>query len=328
MEGCVRMKPALALVVLLLVGIQPSFGQDAKIREQAEHLLERANAVSSSPHLPNLERIDTFRVLEDGEEKDGTFTRVVVQGTGRRDEYTYGDYHLLNVWTEKQVAVVGSPRLLPPALVNVLRITPILLVSFDSEDVIHAIVERNVNGDAAQCIQFDTVKGERTDNNELCVDPAKGTLVMERLGGEVVENSDFFPFAGALIPGRISYSFAGMRTIEITQTITAVTNADANVLVAPENAQMHKICTTYRRPFGVSMPQPKPGNGGETTDIVVRGQVGINGKLFDLTVQNSERPELNAEALALAEQWLFTPAMCDGKADVHEASITLHFQGW
>ena len=321
------MKPALALVVMLLIGIQPSIGQAVKVREQAEHLLERANAVSSSPHLPDLERIDTFRVLVDGEEKEGSFTRVVVQGTGRRDEYTYGDYHLLNIWTEKQVAVEGSPHLLPPELVNVLRITPIWLVRFDSEDIIHTIVERSINGDAARCIQFDTVKGERTDNNELCVDAANGTLVMEKLGGEVIENSEFFPFAGALIPGRISYSFAGVRTVEITQTLTALTDADSNVLVAPENAQMHKICTTYRRPFGVSMPQPKPGNGGETTDIVLRGRVGVDGKLFDLAVQNSERPELNAEALALAGQWIFTPAMCDGRADVHEASITLHFQG-
>jgi hypothetical protein len=77
------MKLALALV-MLLVGTQPSLGQDVKVREQAEHLLERANAVSSSPHLPDLERIDTFRVFGDGDVKEGSFTRVVVQGTGPR----------------------------------------------------------------------------------------------------------------------------------------------------------------------------------------------------------------------------------------------------
>jgi hypothetical protein len=255
------MKPALALVILL-VGIQPSFGQDVKVREQAEHLLERANAVSSSPHLPDLERMETFRVFGEGDVKEGSFTRVVVQGTGRRDEYTYGDYHFLNVWTEKQVAVVGSPHLLPPELVNVLRITPIWLVRFDSEDVIHTITVGKLNGDAARCILFDTVKGERTDNNELCVDAANGTLVLEKLGGEVIENSEFFPLAGALMPGRISYSFAGVRTIEITQTMTPLTDADANVLVAPENAHMHKICTTYRRPSECRCHSPSQATAG------------------------------------------------------------------
>jgi hypothetical protein len=320
------MKLVLAALVVLIATLT-GFAQDVKVREQAEQLLERANTVSSSPHLPDLERIDTFRVFGEGDVKEGSFTSVVVQGTGRRDEYTYGDYHLLNVWTQKQVAVVGSPHLMPPELVNVLRITPIWLVHFDSEDVVHTITDRKVNGEAARCIQFDTVKGERTDNNELCVDAVNGSLVLEKLGGEVIENSEFFPFAGALMPGRISYSFAGVRTIEITQTMTLLTDADANVLVAPENARMHKICTTYRRPFGVSMPQPKPGNGGETADIVVRGLVGVDGKLYDLAVQNSERPELNAEALAQAKQWIFTPAMCDGRPDAHAASITLHFQG-
>jgi TonB family protein len=320
------MQSALALLTLLVV-TTPAFSQDVKVREQAEHLLERANAVSSSPHLPNLERIDTFRIFEDRAVKEGSFTRVVVQGTGRRDEYTYGDYHLLNVWTQKQVAVVGSSRLLPPELVNVMRLTPINLVRFDGEDVIHAITERDVNGVAARCIGFDTVKGERADHNELCVDAANGTLVLERLGNEVIENSEFFPFAGALMPGKISYTVGGVRTIEITQTMAPLTDADPNVLVAPQNAQIHGICTTYQRPFGVSMPQPKAGNGAGTVDIVVRGQVGVDGKMRDLAVQSSERPELNAEALAQAQQWTFTPAMCNGQPDVHEAAITLHFQG-
>jgi TonB family protein len=320
------MKSALALLTLLVIS-NPGFGQDVKVREQAEHLLERANAVSSSPHLPNLERIDTFRIFEDGAVKEGSFTRVVVQGTGRRDEYTYGDYHLLNVWTQKQVAVVGSLRLLPPELVKVMRLTPINLVRFDGEDVIHTITERGVNGAAARCIGFDTVKGERADHNELCVDVANGTLVLERLAGEAIENSEFFPFAGALMPGKISYTVAGVRTIEITQTMAPLTDADPNVLVAPQNAQIHGICTTYRRPFGVSMPQPKAGNGAGTVDVVVRGWVGVDGKMHDLAVQTSERAELNAEALAQAQQWTFTPAMCNGQPDVHEASITLHFQG-
>ena len=320
------MKSTLALVVLFL-SFHPVVAQDVKVREQAEHLLERATAISTSPHLPNLERIDTFKVFEDGGVKEGSFTRVVVQGTGRREELTYGDYHLLNVWTQKQVAVVGGSRLLPPALLNVMRITPILTVHFDEEDVIHSISERDLNGAVARCIDFDTVKGEHADHNELCVDASNGTLVREKIGNELIENSEFFPFAGALIPGKIAYSVGGMRTIEITQTITPLTDADQNVLVAPQNAQMHKLCATYRRPFGVSMPQPKPGNGAGTVDIVVRGFVGVDGRMYDLAVQNSERPDLNAEALAQAQKWTFTPAMCNGNPDVHEASITLHFQG-
>ncbi len=319
------MKPALVLLAVLVVSAL-CFSQDLKVREEAVRLLEQANAVSLPPTLPNLERIDTFRVFGDAGVKEGSFTRMVIQGAGRRDEYIFGDYDLINVWTRKQVAVAGTDGILPPELDNVVRITPIYLLTFDDQDVIRSIADRSVNGRSAHCVAFDTIHGEQSDNNELCVDAANGTLVFEKINGEIIENSDFFPFAGALFPGKINYSSGGAQKIEITQTMTALQAAD-NVLAAPPNSRMHKVCATFRRPFGVSMPQPKPGNGGGNSDVVIRGMVGMDGKMYNTTVQSSDRPELNAEALQLAAQWTFTPAMCDGHPDAHEVDFILHFQG-
>ena len=37
---------------------------------------------------------------------------------------------------------------------------------------------------------------------------------------------------------------------------------------------MLRDCKTYRRAYGQSMPQPKPGNGGGDVDVVVRGLIG------------------------------------------------------
>ncbi len=322
------MKWALTFAVFAL-SLSParSFSQDLKLREQAVRLLERANAVSSSPKLPNLERVDTFRVFAADGVREGSFSRVVIQGIGRREEYIYGDFHLVNVWTQKKVAVSGTQGILPPELVNVLRVSPIWLVRFDGEDVIHAITDRSINGQAARCIEFDTVKGQHTDNNELCVDARTGTLVLERLAGELVENSEFFPFAGALMPAKITYSQSGIQKLEIAQTMTALADSDANVLAPPPGSTMHRICTTFRRAFGVSMPQPKPGAGGRNDDIIVRAMVGYDGRVYDVTVQSSEREDLNAEALDIAKRWTFTPSMCDGHPDAHEVDITLQFQG-
>ena len=129
------------------------------------------------------------------------------------------------------------------------------------------------------------------------------------------------------MPGKISYSFAGVPRLEITQTMTALAASDVNVLAPPPGAEMHRICTTYRRPFGVSMPQPKPGNGGGTDDVAIRAQVGFDGHIYEPVVQASDRPDLNPEALELARQRTFTPAMCDGKVDVHEVDFVLHFIG-
>lgn len=313
------------LIVLSLSG--SSAAQDLKLREEAVRLLERANAISSSPKLPNLERVDIFRAFDEAGVQEGSFSRVVIQGTGRREEYSFGDYHLVNVWTQKQVAVAGTPHMLPAELRTVLHLTPIWLVRFDGEDVIHTITERLMGGHAARCIAFDTIRGQHADNNEICVDATSGALVLEKLGGELIGYSDFFSFAGASMPGKITYSRGGVQKMEITQTMTELAASDANVLAPPVNAQVHKLCTTYRRPFGVSMPQPQPGTGGGTADIVVRAMVGVDGKVYEATVQSSEREDLNAEALGLAKQWTFVPSMCDGHPNTHEADVTLHFQG-
>src|SRR5260221_14214418 len=125
------------LLVLLLLPL--SYSQDLKVREEAVRLLERANAVSSSPKLPDLERVDTFRAFSDGGVKDGSFSRVVIQGVGRREEYRFGEYDLLNVWTQKQVAGAGRPHLLPAELINIFRINPQYLLRFYGQDMVRHI---------------------------------------------------------------------------------------------------------------------------------------------------------------------------------------------
>jgi len=321
------MRPTLLLVFLLTVSASLC-AQDVKVRQEATQLLERANAVSTSPRLPSLERVDTFRVLEpDSPPQEGSFSRVVVQGTGRRDEVNLGTYHLVNVFTHQQVAVEGASQLVPAPLMRLARLTPINLVSFDSEDVIHEIVDREVGGRLARCIEFDTIHGQRTDSNELCVDPDNGTLVSEKLGNELIENSEFFPFAGALMPGKITYSIDGKIQMEISQTMTELVDSTPNVLATPPGATIRKMCTTFRRAMGVSMPQPKQGPLDSNYEVVVVGFVEQDGKVHQAIVEESERPDLNAEALSLAQSWVFTPAMCDGKPYATDVALTLHFQG-
>jgi hypothetical protein len=291
-------------------------------------MLERAHGVSLSPQLPNLERIDTFRVLDAGSgPREGTFTRVVVQGTGRRDEVTFGDYHALDIWSAGHVATVRTSELHPAEVNTLLEMTPIHLISFDGEDVIRRIVPKVAAGKTARCIEFDTITGQKIQNNEACVDPSNGTLLVVSVGDYRVENSDFFPFAGVLMPGKIVYSFGGIRKLEISQTMTELKDAGENVLAAPPDAQIRNFCKTYRRPIGVSMPQPKAGNGGRDIDVAVRGLIGVDGKIHDAVVQSAERADLGSEALAIVQQWIFTPGVCDGNPNADEATLIVHFHG-
>jgi TonB family protein len=259
--------------------------------------------------------------------REGSFSRVVIQGTGRRDETTFGDYHVIDVYSAHGLTTVRTKELAPPEVDDLMKLTPVFHGAFDSGDVIRSIAGRDVNGRQARCIEFDTITGEKNQTNELCVDADNGTLLMTKVGDERVEYRDYFPFAGALYPAKISYSFAGALKMEIEQTMSVLTDATANVLAAPPNAQVRQACKTYRRAFGQSMPQPKPGNGGTDTDIIVRGMISGDGRIRDAVVQSSERPDLNAEALSLIQQWVFEPALCNGIPNLTEASFELHFRG-
>ena len=47
-----------------------------------------------------------------------------------------------------------------------------------------------------------------------------------------------------------------------------------NLRGAPPDAKMHRLCPTYRRAFGISMPERVPGNGDENADLILQGMVG------------------------------------------------------
>ena len=319
------MRTGFALLGLLLTSTL-CLAQDPQLRAEAIAMLEHTQQLSLSPRWPDLERVDTFRVLDAATgPQEGSFSRVVVQGTGRRDELTFGSFHVINVWTSSGLATVRTGEVIPPPLADLLRLTPSLRVRFDHEDVIYAITNSGANGRPARCIEFNTIAGEKSSSNEICVDAQNGTLVEAKLGNQLIEYSDFFSFAGALIPGTIRYSFNGILHLEISQAMTELTNPTPNVLAAPPDAQMRRVCTTYRRAFGINMPQPKPGNVGEA-DVVVRGLIGTEGRVHDAVVQSSERPDLDPAALQLIQQWTFTPALCNGRPNQVQASFTLHFQ--
>ena len=322
------MKTLLKPLPILLLLSTSAYAQDPEVRRQAIELMERASAASLSPKLPNLERVDTFRVLDSGSgPREGVFTRVVMQGTGRREEATFGDYHLAEVLTEGQLATVRSRMIVPAELETVMNITPIRLMRFDGEDVIHRIITKAVGGKNARCVEFDTIRGQRIENNEFCFDLANNTVILEKTGDDLVENSDFFAFAGELVPSRITYSFAGVRKLEISQTMSELTDATENVLVSPPGALILHYCKTSRRPIGSSMPQPKAGNGGRDYDVVVRGTIESDGQIHDAVVQSSELADLGAAALELIKQWRFTPLMCDGQPGNIEGNFVLHFHG-
>src|SRR5260370_41235510 len=88
-----------------------------------------------------------FRVFESSSgPQEGTFTRVVVQGTGRREESRFGAYHSLNIWSGGHLATMRTTELPPPEINNDIRLTPLYLLRFTYHNVIHSIVYKSAGG--------------------------------------------------------------------------------------------------------------------------------------------------------------------------------------
>lgn len=317
-----------ALVSFLLIPVA-TVAQDPQVRTEAVQLIERANGVSISPKLPNLERTDVFRVLDSTSPvREGIFTRVVIQGVGRREETQFGDYHTIDIFTDAGLSTVRTSEIPPAEVVRVMELTPIFLLEFADDDVIHRIVDKaGPAGQKLRCIEFDTIRGQRFQNNGICVDADSGTFVSEQIGSMLIEFSDFFSFASELLPAKINYSRDGVGKLEITQSIVELKDATDNVLAAPPNASLRQWCTAYKPAIGQSMPQPKPGPGGRDIDVAIRGIIGLDGKVHEAIVQSAEREDLGAEALEFVRQWVFTPMVCNGQPSTEEATLIIHFHG-
>jgi TonB family protein len=115
--------------------------------------------------------------------------------------------------------------------------------------------------------------------------------------------------------------------MEITQTMRPLTDVNGSVLEAPPGSSTFHRCTTSRRAIGQFMPQPEAGRGGRDSDVFVRGRIGEDGRVHDAVVQESEYPDLEAEALALIGRWTFLPPMCNGRPNSSPATFVLHFRG-
>jgi hypothetical protein len=144
---------------------------------------------------------------------------------------------------------------------------------------------------------------ETTFGDDHAVDVgADGRLYRTRThknGNGLLENSDVFAFAGQLVPAKVRYSVGGVLKIEITQTMTELTDATANVLEAPPNAQVLSGCTTFRRAFGQIMPQPKSGGGGGVSNVLLRGVIGTKAEFKTPLSKVPTAPTLAPKSLQL-----------------------------
>lgn len=304
--------------------------EDAQLRAAAVELVEHsveASTVKQSGPIPN-ETVITFQARgADGTTRSGSYSRLYAKPGHVREEFTFGDFHLVRITLADRVVIVGPSPLIPPEEREMLKLIPIQLWHLDHDDIVNTIVKSSKAGMPVNCIEFDTVRGTEKYANEMCFESASGALVYDRSGNEELINSEFFDFSGAKEPGHIQQLRSGNVVLDVHVSRRIITDPiNDDVFTPPVGSRQSLFCKTYQRPFGQSMPQP-PGNGATRTDILVHAVVGTDGRVQDAAIEVSDRPDLNDEALKVLQAWTFTPAMCDGRPSAQPVSLVVHFQG-
>jgi hypothetical protein len=311
--------------ILLYAILLPA--QDVQLRQRAVTMLERADSISTPREFASYEQIIDFQSFTPTGDHNGRFTSVVQGPRSYRDEYQFGDYDLLVVVNGKLIADVGDRARAPLEVRRMTILNHPYTGQFDETDVIRSIQDGVVVGRAADCIEFDTVRGQKSETNEICIDKKLGVLLRVHANGETVTNSDFFPYRNTYLPAHITYEQPNLR-MELEQTKKETTGPfDPDFLTPPANALVSHLCTTFRRPFGQSMPQPKAGNGNQVLNVILHGTIRTDGGIRDIAIDHSDREDLNQEAVKIFTAWKFTPSLCDGAAIEVPADVTLHFQG-
>ena len=315
-----------ALSSVLLIGSVASAQENPQLRASAVSLLEHAVANGQPPTTTPFNVLLTFQWFGEVNEQSGQIAAAVVPGVGYKRIYDLGDYHAeISLHQDGTAMTIGDPKN-PPEPIRMASVSSTPGVMFDHEDVIQSINSSTVNGRPAHCIQFQTTFGDKHEQNEACVDAQNGTLLHLVVGDRRTEYSDWRPFSGSFYPAQIELYRSEKLLMTIAQHVTTLA-APEHALDMPPEAMKNRLCRQIRRAFGQNMPQPPAGLPGAPVDIAVHGMIGRDGHVHDAAVEGPGQAGLNSKALEIADQWTFTPAVCDGTILVEQPmTIVLHFR--
>jgi TonB family protein len=317
--------------ILFAAGSHLALGEDVQLRSRAVGLLNQASVVSRFQGGPyNVRTEVTFSATAaDGSLQGGSYTRNRGADAALREDLRFGDYSASSIRAGTMAGKTPGWEDPPYAGRMILRLVPFGAGSFDSSDVIEQIKDSSYGGRPAACIEFETIVGEQRLPGEACIDKANGTMLELRTGSKLFEYSDFYAVKGGLFPAQMVYR-DGAFSLNATLKLTILEERADDLFAIPTDWTQEYFCKQFQFPVAKVSPQPH-GEGAPdapVTNVAVHLHVSPTGTVSSAEVVRPVRPDLDAEAVKLASQWVFDPGTCDGRAQGFVIDVTLHFQGW
>lgn len=304
--------------------------EDPELRAEAIRLSERS-VMLTSPVWPANEEFIKFRVWHPapGEAAEGDLHISVARPATKRWEFTYGTYKFIRVQNGPEIATYRSAPAEPAALTSVRKLGNAFRGRFETADIVRRIADATVDGRAARCIDFDTLKGDQQQSGQLCVDARTGLLLSVRQGDEIIRQSAFFTFNNAFLPGHIERWQVNEKLLELDQKVVSRTDYPPDYFAYPQDAVIDHACREFHRAFAENTPQPPPKTqSNEVIAVRVHGRIGADGRPTALQVLGAPRADLAEEAVRVVAQWTFHPPMCEYQPVTMEADFEIRFKGW
>ncbi|MGA2535544.1 MAG: TonB family protein [Terracidiphilus sp.] len=323
------MKLLLGLVLSLLVG-RAAVAEDMDLRNRADQWMNRALAASRFTTPMNIRTEVTFSVTgDDGAATTGSYVRIRSADHALREDFVLGDYRMSRIQAQGQVATHGQWVDIPYTLRKVLEFVPYLPIQFDPTDVITNINETKMNGKAAVCIQFVTVRGEDRNPGDVCLARENATVIEWHDRDHSFQALEYRSVKDSLLPSHFVYREGEKLAIDASVRWTLLDARPDDAFVAPDDWQHARYCKSFSMPVPKSAPQPaaKGGIDAPVITVEVRVHVRPDGTVGKAEVLKPIRDDLDSEAVQLVKTWTYQPGVCEGRQQDFAIDAAVHFQG-
>ena len=247
-----------------------------------------------------------------------------------RYRYKLGDYQHVHVRNGAQVGELETNELEP---IRIGQLTGNMRppdLRFDNTDIIHKVVDKNVEGTAVRCVEYETVTGRASRKSELCVNPSSGAMLRWSRYGYETTWKDFVTFRDKLYPKTAVVKEKGETILEITSEFSDLTGLSDAMFNIPDGFQKRPACEKTTSPVRIKGEDPifphSLGNIEPGGRVMVELKIDSVGKVKAAQVMQSVARDLDEAALEAVRTWSFEPAKCDGTPIERRFTVEINFK--
>lgn len=325
-----------SIVVMVLLGVESvaAVPSSEELKANANALLVQAQKVAV--FVPNVDREPyhervsfLFSGLVQGDQR-GTFVYDFRSKELWRWKWELPGYQEINVRNGKQVGERETNEFEPVRISQLRWALPPFYVILGENDVPKKIAPEKVNGQDAQCIQFEAVRSRDHFDRQVCLDVGNHTMLRWSDERREIEWTDYVPFKDRFYPQHVTVKEHGNKIIQAEIEFQAASDLSPSAFEIPSDMRTRKACEHLTRPIVIKRVEPeypkRIGVRSLDADVVIEVKVSVEGKVDEAQITETGGSDLDRAALDAVKKWVFEPAKCDGEPVSNKVTVAVDFR--